>query len=409
MKKLSRFLIISLILLGGCQSNSQKARMKDGIAVIDISKNYPAKEINSNLIVGREYVPLETTKDTILGVGAGINYVSEKYIVITESRMGIYIFDRNGKIVSHISRRGRGQEEYTVMSSVVFDEKNKEIFVFSNAGIGEVGQILVYSIAGEHKRTIGYPADLELTAYDFDNENILVYDSRGLNQNNYRDMPYLFLSKEDGSIISTLDINLPVRYSSSVIIPFRSASGGGAVNANISLGIPNRRHDGQDFIIGDISSDTIYRLTREKELKPFIVTKPSVHSTNPHVASTPVMITDNFIILWIASLDYAAVREGRVRVLPGKTLMYEFESRNIYSIDYNGDLAGVHTLQKNTDANLLNIYGLNSAYNNKGEELEWLMATLGEEDEKRLLEELGQFVDTLHERDNPVVVITKYK
>ena len=101
-------------------------------------------------------MPLETTKDVVLDRIARIGYVSEKYILVIESSRGnIYLFDRNGKIVSHFNHKGPGPEEYQIVSFAVFDEKNEEIFVFDTV----TSRILVYSIAGKYRRTLKYPTD----------------------------------------------------------------------------------------------------------------------------------------------------------------------------------------------------------------------------------------------------------
>jgi len=108
------------------------------------------------------------------------------------------------------------------------------------------------------------------------------------------------------------------------------------------------------------------------------------------------MIADKFIILWVTSLDSAPLKEGEAPSV--KTLMYEFRTHNIYEVD-----------SWSADADLIDTYRLLDAYNNEGEYLERLMARLGEEDKKRLLEELKPFIDTLDDQDNQMVVITRYK
>ncbi len=56
------------------------------LPVFDISKNYPEKEIRLQDIADVEYVPLETTDDLLLSGEASLSYVSDKYILVYESR-----------------------------------------------------------------------------------------------------------------------------------------------------------------------------------------------------------------------------------------------------------------------------------------------------------------------------------
>jgi len=129
-----------------------------------------------------------------------------------------------------------------------------------------------------YKRTLKYDENLLLLAYNFDDETFLVFDEKGVNARDwqdgkYSDTPYQFMSKKDGSIVSKLDIKLPVRYATIFML------GEGGMNVHIPP--YNRYFYGQDFVIGDYSSDTIYKLSKNKELNPFLVRKPSVHTSDP--------------------------------------------------------------------------------------------------------------------------------
>jgi hypothetical protein len=376
------------MLFGCCQSNPQKPKTGD-IIEIDILKTYPKIRAIKPDMVDMEFVPLETGKDVLVEYDkAYIHYVSEKYmIVIVYGRWEMFVFDRSGKIVTLISRKGRGPGEYTGMIDVVFDERNEELFVFDNIG---TGRIVVYSLTGEYRRTLKYSADLELTqAYEFDEETMLVYDTKGLYKNNYSVKPYMFMSKKDGKITSTVNIHLPMRYSTKVYDQFTDSSGQ-LLTYSSSLAFPYRRQFGQDFVISDISADTIYRLTQNRDLIPLMVRKPSVHSTDPHLICTSEFITDKYIFLYITTLDYASIQKEKAP--PATTLMYEFETGKITTVEHIHFGNDLKILQKNMDAHLLDVTVLKNAYENN-----------------KLKGELKQLVATLGDEDNPVVMIMKYK
>ena len=397
MKKLSVFFIIFSIFLGSCQFSPKKTIMKDDIIYIDISKNYPNKRIIAEKI---EYVPLETSKEVLLDKSAILHYVSEFYFLIIEKRRGnIFVFGRNGKIVSQFNHYGKGPGEYSTMSDVVFDEKNEEIFVFNNFGGDGSGLIFVYSIDGQYRRTMKYPSNFHLKAYNFDDKILLVYDMKNIqqNKNNYNKNPYMLLSKKDGSIVSTLEINLPVRYSDRVYNQITDDSGRIFEQVRYAE-IFNRRHYGEDFIIGDMSSDTIYLLTKNRDLLPYIIRTPSIHLKEPHVTFTPVLLTEKFFVFYIIILDYIALKNEN-RLNP-KILMYEFETNKIYNINKMEIQYDVNIVQKNIiDARLVDSYRLKESHNkwksNKKEDLD-------EEEMKR-----DQVVSSLKEEDNPVVIIYK--
>ena len=120
-KKYCIFLFVLLIAFVSCNTKSNK---NSDLNVIDISKNYPKKEISIQSIADIEYVALETTDDVLLGAISQITHLSDKYIVIYEMREGdIFIFDRKGKIVSYFNHKGPSSNEYNFLMNTLFDEK----------------------------------------------------------------------------------------------------------------------------------------------------------------------------------------------------------------------------------------------------------------------------------------------
>ena len=141
-------LILLFFLLLGCQLNNQKPQTGD-LPVIDLSKNYPKKEIRLQDIADIENIALETTDDILLSGGCNIAYISDKHIVIRDiAQSTFYIFNQEGKIINYFNRRGQGPQEWVGIAQSVFDEKNEEIYVKT------YHTILVYSLNGEYKRTL---------------------------------------------------------------------------------------------------------------------------------------------------------------------------------------------------------------------------------------------------------------
>lgn len=91
------FLSIIMVCLPGCQTgNSQSVT---DIPTINISKDFPKKEISFQDIADMEYIPLETSKDILLSKGARVQYVSKEYVVVYNRLNGhIHLFGRNGKL-----------------------------------------------------------------------------------------------------------------------------------------------------------------------------------------------------------------------------------------------------------------------------------------------------------------------
>ena len=389
-------IFFGLTLLFGCRFGNKKTTKTSDVQVIDILKSYPKKEIILQNVAGIEYVPLETTDDILLSGVCQLAYLSDKYVVVWEPRLGdIFIFDRNGKIITHFNYRGQGNREYIITMNVIFDEKNEEIFVFDNP---QTRKILVYSLTGEYKRTLKYSEDyLNIIAYNFDDDALLVYDETNLFLPEYNKKPYLFMSKKDGSFVSSLDIFLPVRYHNRTMTQFEL--NGQTAYMPFTINAPNNRYYGQSFLIADISSDTIYRLTKNKELTPLIIRKPSVHSSEPRKVLTHQFSTDKFMFVNIITLDFEAAENGRS--ITNKDLIYEFDTGETSEVSFvNGDYPssawwfpqlGYVETSPNTVALLEQTPRLKKAL-----------------EKNQLKGELEKLVEMLDEDDNPVLMIVKF-
>jgi len=392
-----KFFIILVAIPFVFVSCGSKTMQSDDPLTIDILNSYPPKEITIQNVADIEYVALETTDDVLLGGRCMLSYVSENYIVVYEEMGNVFVFNENGKIITHFNHRGQGSWEYITITGLVFDEKNEEIFV---ANMRSTNQIQVYSLTGRHKRTLTYPKDLEIKIFDFDDETLLVYDEKGLlpdidNQDTYSKNPYMFLSKKDGSIISALGITLPVR------LPYN-------VNEEVTINGRSTRlyqiiypriftiRNGQDFVVTDVSSDTIYRLTKNKELSPIINRSPSVHSSSLVKTLNATLLTDNFILLNLRLFDFSESNNFST-IIP---LIHEFESGLTSEVKIlNDDFPGrtweperVNIRQKNMAACLIQVPSIYEAY--KG---------------KQLKGDLEKLIATLKDDDNPIIMIAKFK
>ena len=391
MKQKVIFILLSMVLFG-CQSDSQQSKTGK-LVEIDISGNHPLKELHIQTVANVEYVPLETTDDFLLGSNPMLSHISDNYILVWQSSGDIFIFNRDGKAISYFNHRGNGPKEYVRISNVLFDENNEEIFVNTN-----LSRILVYSPTGDYKRTLSLPDDIRnMTVCNFDDKTILVYDETGLQNNEYREDPYLFVSKQDGSIVSTLKFMLPVRYSNRMTSVSTDARGQ-QISQPVRISIPNNKHYGEDFMIADISSDTIYRLTKSRDLVPMLVRKPSVHSSDPKTVLTSLLTTDKFMFLWKISFDLNAFRNNQNLYT---SLMYEMETGKTYEVSLINDDIPSWTwvidvdnlaIDKNMTASLIDMFFLKNTH-----------------EEGKLNDKLEKLVETFDEEDNPVLMIVKFK
>ena len=383
------YLVLAVLLFSQCKTSTKKSGVEDfaDFVEIDVSLQYPVKELYLQDIAKVEYIPLETNWKTEMKFDARIVYVSDKYIIASESFNGdVYVFDGKGKSKFCFNQKGRTGTKYTHISSIVFDENAKEIFIFDRFATHQ--KILVYAEDGEFKRTLEcFPIFLP-QIYNFDNETLLAYD-----ENRYSSKPYLLISKKDGSIVDTLDIHLPIRLSNSFSKEIEID--GQKYTTSLALVTSKNLSYGKNILIADISSDTIYRLTPLKELQPVIVRTPSVHNSEPIIVVASQLATEKYIFLEKVILDFESAITRSFLRFPVTNLIYDFETEelNEYKL-LNRDFESLNIdfepvmASRNTGVYKLNVAGLYAA----------------DEAGKIVRGNLRRVLVTLDKWDNPIVV-----
>ena len=370
---------------------------------IDVTKDYPIKKLYLQDIAEVKYIPLETNENTLMKLTNVRIHVSDDYIITTNpnSNQGdVFVFDGQGKSKFSFSHRGQGPTEYNRIWSFAFDEKAKEIFIFD--GYKATPNILVYAEDGKFKRILTLFSELQdINLYNYDDETLLIYDESDVlrfnvsEQNDYSRKPYLFISKVDGSVIDTLNNQLPVRLSDGTA--WTDEQNGQTMYHSVSIPITNNRSFGKNFIICDWSSDTIYRLTPQKELQSMIVRTPPMQDTDPKILLSNFLVTDKFILLGVYVMDYETLRQGGN--VAAKQLMYDFETGEINQYRFiNRDIASstsVRMWEATTPENTgVSMYDASFLFDldDKGE----------------LTGDLKELMKSLNEDDNPILVKIKF-
>ena len=125
------------------------------------------------------YVPLETSDECLVGEISDMHFVNDRIFV--KSRFSIFIFSKDGKFISKISRRGRGHGEYSNMAGWDVNPSNNEISIYSNAD----ETVYVYSIQGNFLRSVRLGEGIHRDFCVLPNGNYLFYTPDYM-KNNYR-------------------------------------------------------------------------------------------------------------------------------------------------------------------------------------------------------------------------------
>lgn len=381
MKNVYFILIMLLLVMAGCEDNKQSA---DELITVDVTAKYPYKELILQDIMDVEYIPLETT-DEFLCMGS-LWGVGKNVIVATNFNNdgNIFIFDRKGKALKKINRKGQGNEEYSANSRIVLDDERGEIFV-NNC---YAKKIHVYDLEGNFKRVLPTKTDFELyEMYNFDQDNLICHDTfRGNNGQSF-----MLISKQDGSI--TQEITIPFKEKKNIYIKIDDKN----VKGQYMVYSPQAQHPivpyFDEYILTEHSADTLYRYLPDHTMKPLIARTPSIQSMNPEVFLLPSLFTDRyyFMVAIEKTMEFSTVN-----------LMYDKQERALYKCNvHNGDYT--HKEQAY----------LNSRRPINGDIPSWqyLEAADLTRDYKRgrLKGKLKEIASQLSEDDNPVIMLMKHK
>ena len=323
MKTLIFIETILLLVMTSCGSDNAST---DGFITVDVTKsNYsPKKELVLQDFMDVEYIPMETN-DEFVNQGY-VNAIGEKYIIVTNYREDgdIFVYDRNGKAIRKINRKGQGGEEYISCLKIILDEENEELFI--NDFLAR--KIKVYDLEGNFKRSFKQKQEGDTQFYgeifNYDKDNLICYDECNA------DIPFLLVSKKDGSI--TREIITPFKEKKLFIQLLRYEGGTRAAGPGPYSRITPFKGN---WILLEPSSDTIYTLMPDCSLRPFIAKTPPVHTLDPEFYLILKLVSDRYYFMESIKNVYDFRKEEG---FPKTYFVYDTQEKDFFSyIIYNGD------------------------------------------------------------------------
>ena len=398
MKREHFILIVILLILTGCGGSKRPFNESEGIITIDVSINYPPKELMLQDFMDVEYIALETNDDFLC---QGIVLAVGRDVMIVRNQINdgdLFIFDRNGKALHKFNRKGQGGEEYTGIPGITLDEDNGEIYASTN------NKMLVYNFFGNFKRSFLYPdGSMYGNFRNFDSENLICHDLSFGNEGVTDKSPFVILSKLDGSI--TKDIQIVNQYKMPELVKVNHngmiLTGYGSVSSPVPL-IP---YQGA-WILSVYSSDTVFKYMTDHGMIPFMIRTPSVETPKSDSYFAPVLLTGRYYFLQTQKKEPEArgtTLDDAVLFYPKTYLVYDRQEKAIFEYKvFNNDYANkitVNFMEQRTGHEeiafwqKIEAYQLKEDYENgqlKGSKLKEIAAKLDAE-------------------DNPVIMLVKHK
>lgn len=417
-------LLFFLLVFTACTTNS-KQQMKAEYPVIDLEKEYPVKRIDIHEIADVEYISLETTKESVLSVGA-TKIMSNKYIIVAENTLGFYnfaIFDRSGKYLYRLDRQGEGPEEYMHYINFQADFDANELFVRTGAVEPE---IMVYTLDGKFLRKFKLPSRKESHYYSFENlynydkDYLIAYNDMywpSLNKEIYRDAdknPYYLINKKDGSIKS-VDNRLTLK--DPVNSHFRMGVDATGRSTGIRQGYSFFHllmNGSSEALLVENSLDTIYTY-KNHVLEPVMIRTPHTASMKTPCFIAPCVFTDKYFIYRKVTKVRDEEKEKR-EFIPYDTrkcpayIMYR-ETGEIFRLElYDSNLS----TEVRLDNKALTAFPGNGLFFSSTEKNQIsghhnAMFLLDNLDEDAYKGKLKEVVSKLLEDDNPVTVVYNFR
>jgi len=246
----SIYVITLLALLVSCNNNKSKKTIPDSFVTISINKESITDSLLfTDMFDSVAFIKLEKTDESLMSTIDRIEVTHDRIYVLSSFRdRAVFVFKRNGKFIFKINNVGRGPGEFIRPADFYVDEKNKNILIYSSYP----ARLIKYDYNGKFidEKSIG----LYCMGFTVLDDNLYIYTCGNKTR-----------SREGESIefeIIKTDMNGKIldKY-----LPYSSSNKGYLYCINYSPGgITNLYNKGKEALFSMLYCDTIYSVTQTK-------------------------------------------------------------------------------------------------------------------------------------------------
>lgn len=311
--------LFSLSLLAGCSRRSVTVIPDSSLPVLDITADYPEREIDLAEEAEIEYIPLQLqgterleTFDLLRGT------ISENMIFAYNKKGTVFVFDRAGKQLHRFNHARGEKKQYDYIFSIYGDEENQEIFIKTSRY-----RIQVYSLAGEYKRSLiaSYPISFN-QVFGYNKDSLVFSDGISKIKDRFDNGIYYYkLSKKDAGI-SPFPFYVKHRITNTFTCEVREEKQISSLSYTIT--IEPMIKNGNEVILSDFACDTIFLFDGGTK-KALLRRTPAVRSTFPLTLIGVSIKTDRFIFMDIIEKVYIPNEKG----VKNKSLLFDLKTQEV--------------------------------------------------------------------------------
>lgn len=317
-------LITIFIIATGCADNKNSNQqinepstvaIQDTFITVDVSKKYQQKEFILQDIMDVEYIALESTDEFLC---QGMVQAVGKDIIVVKNIINdgdIFIFDRNGKGLRKFNRKGQGSEEYIFNLSIFFDENKCEIYVDE-----VIRNVQVYDLQGNYLRSIYRGEAKWINANNYNSDYLIARESPSVHIGKKADYQrFMLISKHNGNIVEEFRIHFENKIEWG--ITNHAGNAGGAPRLFPIIPYHN------SWLLMEPSSDTVFKVSPDFSITPFMARTPSIQTMKPAVFLLPCIFTERYYFMETVRMEANILKnEG----FPKTYLAYDKKENTIF-------------------------------------------------------------------------------
>ena len=180
------FFLLGVLFICACTERKEANQNHSDLTAIDLRLLDDNCLTDEDILNAINVIPLETTDDCLIQPDIQQMEVFDGKFYILDRQEKLFVFDRNGKFLHYIGRKGPGPEEYIAVSHFYIHPKKKSITLISNGSFNFVRYTLDGTYLGRGRIQVNRDSLSICRVSLLDDDHLLLQNSNSpTNRSNY--------------------------------------------------------------------------------------------------------------------------------------------------------------------------------------------------------------------------------